>query len=222
MPTRQRVNAMPAAHSYDRGSYVVDPPKNVWKDWEDEARALAVSLLIQGRDAVSSETDAFARAALPHEDLNYGAAIDGDEPETPSFAAEIDPDSLESDDWAETYVLDDENNMENKTAVLYGFEHLDPDADAMSNTTGIRFFSGTGDKIDELMIDHMYTAEGSPRIALKNPIVLDVEETLHIEQYIPDVVDAAEAAEEALKPHIIVSEKVNSFFGRSDRFWNEY
>lgn len=211
---------MPAANQYDRGSYVVDPPKRVWKDWEDEARALATSLLVQGRDAVSDERDAFARAAIPQEDLDYGAAIDGDAPDEPLLEYEILNAELAADDWAHTFTLDDDGQMDDKVAILYGFEHLDEDANGTENTTAIRFLSGTGDKIEELMVDHMYTADGSPRIALKNPIVVDVEETLEIHQYVPEATDADFT--EALKPHIIVSEKVNSFFGRSDRFWNEY
>ncbi len=85
---------------------------------ERAARNAAADKLISQVESISSRGETFARPIVPDEDLNgYDTYSD---PSTPSWT--VASGDLTADSWVDWYAFDNDDRMEDKSAVIYGYE----------------------------------------------------------------------------------------------------
>ena len=183
------------AQSYSRGIRPVATPADLTQ-YDQQARRKAVERLVTESADVNSPREAHARQIIPDWDLDAGegaASMDGW-----LVVGGQDVDEFEA------IAFDSNENLDDKTAVIYGVRALDPGqigiSDEDDQVSDITFRNRTGGTIDRWDISSLMTAaDGAGTTAYvglaDNPIFLGTNQSVFVDyvQTGGDIADTADA-----------------------------
>lgn len=184
-------------------------------EYQETARNVAEQLLIdQKADLTSADSGkVHVRNAIVDEDLNVNddgvtAVVSNGSP-----VWEIDTAVGNDDDWFGYYAFESQNNLENKAAVVYGIQHLDPAEGSTLPASTLRVKNSTGGTVDIIDISSLDNVEGKT-LLLDDPLALGTKDA-YFEVYLES--GAADSAF-PVKPLVAVAEEEGDTLESSDRF----
>ncbi|MFW5905508.1 MAG: hypothetical protein ACOCUO_01525 [archaeon] len=185
-------------------------------EYEEVATEEAIEALASFRSKVSADDtdDIVVRGAIVEEDMDVNeetlddAVVDNENP-----VWETTTGSDESGDWYGWYAFDSNENMDDKAAVMYGFQHLDPDEGTDLQLSAVRLRNKNGGLIDEVDLSSIDVADD--KILLYDDPLVVADDDTYLEIYVED---GGEDATHLLKPLVKVAELSKETFDESTRF----
>lgn len=207
-------------NNYDRGIREIASTADLI-EYQQVARDTAAQLVQQEQNL--SRNNIHVRNGIPAEDLNQND-------ETPTTTVVVDPaaDSPEhvidtgtgeEGGWYGWYALDSRSsangNLENKAAVLYGFQN--PDPDTQLPVTSVRVRNRSGGLLDHIDVASLDIGDGEEAIKsmlYENPIALG-SRSAFLEVYLET---GAADSRFPFKPLMAVAEETDDYLSESSRF----
>jgi len=184
-------------------------------EYQQTARTVAEELLIDQKADLTTADSAkvHVRNAIVDEDLNVNsdgvtAVVSNTDP-----VWQIDTAAGDEEDWYGYYAFESQNNLENKAAVIYGIQFLNPDEDLTLPASTLRVKNSTGGTVDIIDISSLDNADGKT-LLFDDPLALGTKDA-YFEVYLES--GAADSAF-PVKPLIAVAEEEGDTLESSDRF----
>lgn len=155
--------------TYDRG-FRPTATQSDFIQYDRTARDTAARMLVNDDSGIDSTTDVHVREFIPQWDLNSGA--DNSWNGTDEIWTQQAGSATAAGDEVEVYQLDSSNDMDDKTAVVYGIRHL-AGGSVTDNASQLIFENTTGGEIERVDLSQLdVAAEEDYRALLENPIKL--------------------------------------------------
>lgn len=184
-----------------------------WSGYEQSARQLAASMLVEDVSGITSVNDVHARKGILHWDFNSGA--DNSWGESSTVWTQNTSSSTSQGDEVEVYQLDSNNRMQDKTAVVYGIQHL-AGGSLTDDISQIVFKNRTGGTIERIDVSQLdVAADDDYRALLENPIALRANKTLNIEF---EAQSDLSSNDPEVMFHTTVADQAGQDLEQSDRF----
>ena len=196
-------------------------------EYEDTARDLTPSLLVDQITDLSSAANTFVRPAVPDRDLDVNDEETGIDPVTipdaPVWATTFD----QSQDWSAGeygwYHFNNDGPLDDKTAVIYGYEFVDsdlPDGVDELPITEIAYYLPQGGLLAEHDISNVNVGE-TPISLIEDPITVkktDLYARIAIDETIPSSTDTTDYVV-GLRPLMVVAEETGDTYTDAPKFF---
>jgi hypothetical protein len=164
--------------SYDRG-FRPTATQSDWISYDRTARDTVAQMLVEDDSGITGTNQVHVRNITPQWDLNAGD--DSSWNGTDTIWTQGTSGATSAGDTVEVYQLDNSQDMDEKTAVIYGIRHL-AGGSLTDNASQLIFTNTTGGEIERFDLSQLdVAAEEDYRALIENPIRLRQSGSVNIE-----------------------------------------